>query len=211
MSVTISRDLSVQVLDDPNKVKLTDRQQQLHAAIQKGEPKCLGLSQVMLGLMVMTYSLPLHFIEHTHVVNFGVPWWTGLTFIAAGSIAMTLDKHFSVKIVQVCLVTSVAAMVLSAVAVIIYSLDLYKHTLPHCEMTTEPLSYYPLDPCRDKINATKFSKGLKSSLLFFTLVQAVLSAVFCWLLYRQKHIFSQYAAINLLPSRRNETKIMNGK
>lgn len=44
MAVSISTDLTVQVLDDPNKVKLTDRQQQLHAAIQKGEPKCLGVS-----------------------------------------------------------------------------------------------------------------------------------------------------------------------
>ncbi|PWA30672.1 hypothetical protein CCH79_00009251 [Gambusia affinis] len=173
MAVSISTDLTVQVLDDPNKVKLTDRQQQLHAAIQKGEPKCLGLSQVMLGLMVMTYSLPLHFAEHTHVVIFGVPWWTGLT-------------------VQACLVTSVAAMVLSAVAVIIYSLDLYNHQLPLCK-TTEPSSHFSEDPCWDQISTAKFSKGLKSSLLFFTLVQAAISAIFCWLLYRQKNIFAQYA------------------
>ncbi|XP_043969451.1 transmembrane protein 176 [Gambusia affinis] len=195
MAVSISTDLTVQVLDDPNKVKLTDRQQQLHAAIQKGEPKCLGLSQVMLGLMVMTYSLPLHFAEHTHVVIFGVPWWTGLTFIAAGSIAMTLDRYFSLKIVQACLVTSVAAMVLSAVAVIIYSLDLYNHQLPLCK-TTEPSSHFSEDPCWDQISTAKFSKGLKSSLLFFTLVQAAISAIFCWLLYRQKNIFAQYASIN---------------
>ncbi|XP_005810435.1 membrane-spanning 4-domains subfamily A member 12 [Xiphophorus maculatus] len=206
MAVSISRDLSVQVLDDPNKVKLTDKQQQLHAAIQKGEPKCLGLSQVMLGLMVITYSLPLHFTVHTPVVSFGVPWWTGLTFIAAGLIAVTLDKHFSMKIVQACLVTSVAAMVLSAVAVIIYSLDLYQHQLPLCKVT-EPFSYYSDGAsCSDEINTTKFSKGLKSSLLFFTLAQAAISAVFCWLLYRQRNIFAQYATIDSPSSSHNEIK-----
>uniref|UniRef100_A0A3B5LV28 Uncharacterized protein n=1 Tax=Xiphophorus couchianus TaxID=32473 RepID=A0A3B5LV28_9TELE len=164
MAVSISRDLSVQVLDDPNKVKLTERQQQLHAAIQKGEPKCLGVSiQVMLGLMVITYSLPLHFTVHTPVVIFGVPWWTGLTFIAAGLIAVTLDKHFSMKIVSL--------------------RQAYKN------LNVFSVLYFLQQ---------KFSKGLKSSLLFFTLAQAVISAVFCWLLYRQRNIFAQYAVSSFI-------------
>ena len=36
------------------------------------------VSQVMLGLMVMSYSIPLHFTELTDVVALGVPWWSGL-------------------------------------------------------------------------------------------------------------------------------------
>lgn len=36
------------------------------------------VSQMMLGLMVMSYSIPLHFIEFTEVVTLGVPWWSGL-------------------------------------------------------------------------------------------------------------------------------------
>lgn len=32
----------------------------------------------MLGLMVMSYSIPLHFTEVTEVVSMGVPWWSGL-------------------------------------------------------------------------------------------------------------------------------------
>lgn len=34
----------VHVLEDVNAVKLTDRQQALRTAIQRGEPKCLGVS-----------------------------------------------------------------------------------------------------------------------------------------------------------------------
>lgn len=37
------------------------------------------VTQVMLGLMVMSYSIPLHFTEVTEVVSLGVPWWSGLT------------------------------------------------------------------------------------------------------------------------------------
>ncbi len=51
MAVAVSRDLTVQVLEDVNAVKLTDRQQALRAAIQRGEPKCLGVSlEVSLSL-----------------------------------------------------------------------------------------------------------------------------------------------------------------
>lgn len=44
MAVVVSRDLTVQVLEDVNAAKLVDRQQALRAAIQRGEPKSLGVS-----------------------------------------------------------------------------------------------------------------------------------------------------------------------
>lgn len=44
MAVAVSRDLTVQVLEDTNVAKLVSRQQALRTAIQKGEPKCLGVS-----------------------------------------------------------------------------------------------------------------------------------------------------------------------
>ncbi|CAG5945492.1 unnamed protein product [Menidia menidia] len=90
MAVSVSRDLTVQVHEDANVVKLTDRRQELRAAIQRGEPKSLGVSQVMLGLMVMSYSIPLHFTELTEVVSTG--------FITAGVFAVILDKHCTMKL-----------------------------------------------------------------------------------------------------------------
>lgn len=45
MAVTVSRDLTVQVLHDINATKLMERQQALRAAIQRGEPKSLGVSR----------------------------------------------------------------------------------------------------------------------------------------------------------------------
>lgn len=45
MAVAVSSDLTVQVLEDVNAAKLADRQQALRAAIQRGEPKCLGVSR----------------------------------------------------------------------------------------------------------------------------------------------------------------------
>lgn len=44
MAVTVSRDLKVHMSEDVNVTKLVDKQQALRSAIQKGEPKCLGVS-----------------------------------------------------------------------------------------------------------------------------------------------------------------------
>ncbi|KAM9363211.1 transmembrane protein 176 [Symphorus nematophorus] len=189
MAVAVSRDLTVQVLEDVNAAKLTDRQQALRAAIQRGEPKSLGVGQVMLGLMVITYSIPLHLTEVTEVVQLGVPWWSGLMFITAGVIAIILDKHCTMKTLQVCLVVSMVSTVLSVVAVIIYSVDIDKNPETACTKSVG-------DTCDDKHYATRLSKGVKSSLLLFTLAQTAISAVLCFLLYRQRRTFGQYASLN---------------
>ncbi|KAI3353229.1 hypothetical protein L3Q82_019264 [Scortum barcoo] len=244
MAVAVSRDLTVQVLEDVNAVKLNDRQQALRAAIQRGEPKSLGVScvhgpgqvrcdvdaqeldivdtlncfpvdeersvlcppgppvvhydllglagvqnkvsQVMLGLMVMSYSIPLHFTEFTEVVSLGVPWWSGLTFITAGVVAIVLDKHSNMKILWVCLIVSLVATVLSVVAVIIYSVDIDRNPEIPCIKMQH-------GSCNEKHYVTRLSRGLKSSLLLFTLAQTTISAIVCFLLFRQRHNFGQYA------------------
>ncbi|XP_041822766.1 transmembrane protein 176 [Chelmon rostratus] len=188
MAVAVSKDLTVQVLEDVNAAKLTDRQQALQAAIQRGEPKCLGVSQVMLGLMVMSYSIPLHFTELTEVARLGVPWWSGLTFIAAGVVAIILDKHCTMKILQVCLIVSGVSTVLSVVAVIIYSVDIDKNPEVPCIKTLH-------GGCNENHYTTKLSRGVKSSLLLFTLAQTAISAIVCFLLFRQRRSFGQYTSL----------------
>lgn len=41
--------------------------------------RLLQVSQVMVGLMVMSYSIPLCYAEITEVVGVAVPWWSGIT------------------------------------------------------------------------------------------------------------------------------------
>ncbi|KAM8878904.1 transmembrane protein 176 isoform 2-T2 [Spinachia spinachia] len=190
MAVSVSRDLTVLVSEDVNAIKLSDRQQALRAAIRRGEPKSLGVSQIMLGLMVMSYSIPLHCTHMTEVVSFGVPWWTGLTFITAGAVAIVLDKHCTMKILWGCLIASGASMLLSVVAVIIYSVDMDRNPALLCDKTPE--NGY----CSDEHYITALSRGLKSVLLLFTVAQSVISAVVCFLLLRQRRGFEQYACLN---------------
>lgn len=189
MAVSVSRDLTVRVLEDPNTLKLAERQQALKIAIQKGEPKCLGVSQVMLGLMVMSYSIPLLFTEFTEVVALGVPWWSGLMFITAGAVSIFLDKHCTMKILQLCLMMSVVSVTLSVVAVIIYSVDMNKNPEEPCMKTTEDKR------CDEKHYETRLSRGVKSSLLVFTVAQTVIAAILCVLLFRQRRSFVSYTPL----------------
>uniref|UniRef100_A0A668AA28 Transmembrane protein 176 n=1 Tax=Myripristis murdjan TaxID=586833 RepID=A0A668AA28_9TELE len=186
MAVSISRDLSVHVLHDVNASKLTDRQQALRASVQKGEPKCLGVSQVMLGVMVMSYSIPLIFTEITEVVRLGVPWWSGLSFIISGVVAIVVEKHCSMKTVGLCIGVSVVSIVLSVVALIVYSVDLEKNPESQCVLLYNR-------SCDEKYYAVVLSRGVKSSLLLFTLVQTVISSTLCYLLYTKRRSFGQYA------------------
>lgn len=185
MAVAVTRDLTVQVLQDTNTVKLMDSKQTLRAAVQRGEPKCLGVSQLMLGLMIITYSIPLHLTDHTEVVWLGVPWWSGITFIIAGSVAIVLDKYCTMNNLYACLATSVVSTVLSIISIIIYSVDLERNPETPCIKQM-------YDNCDDLHYTTKLSKGVKSALLLFTLAQAVISGVLCFLLYRQRSSFQIY-------------------
>ncbi|KAL7403539.1 hypothetical protein ABVT39_002015 [Epinephelus coioides] len=189
MAVAVSRDLTVQVLQDTNAAKLTDTQQALRAAIHRGEPKSLGVSQIMLGLMIMSYSIPLHLTEITEVVRLGVPWWSGLVFMTAGVIAVILDKHCTMRTLWVCLIVSMVSTVLSVVALIIYSVDIHKNPDVPCVKTEH-------DTCSDIYYSTKLSRGLKTSLLVFSLAEAVISAILSFLLFRQRHSFGQYTSLD---------------
>lgn len=189
MAVAVTRDLTVQVQEDVNIVKLSDRQQALQASIQKGEPKSLGVSQVMLGLMVMCYSIPLHCTEVTEVVLLGVPWWSGLTFIAAGLTAIILDKHSNIRHLHMCLLVSVISTLLSLVAVIIYSVDMERNVEPSCMKSQQ-------SSCSSKYYTMKMSRGVKASLLVFTLAQMVVSSVVCFLLFKQRRNFAQYTSLS---------------
>ncbi|XP_056136075.1 transmembrane protein 176 [Lampris incognitus] len=178
---SVSRDLSVHVHEDVNITKLNDRQQ----FIKKGETKSMGVSQMMLGLMVMSYSIPLHFTEFTQVVSLGVPWWSGMSFITAGAVTIFVQTNWNSKTLGLCMTVSALSALLSVVALIIYSVDLEKNPEVPC-VTSQ---YHR---CDEKHYASRLNRGVKSFLLLFTLVQTVVSSVLCFLLHRERANFGQY-------------------
>ncbi|KAJ8000917.1 hypothetical protein DPEC_G00185360 [Dallia pectoralis] len=194
MAVSVSRDLSVSVTADHNADKLADKRQAQRESILKGEPKAFGVSQVMLGLVVMSFSLPLVYTQFTEVLYFGVPWWSSVTFIAAGVIAIVLEKRTSVKLLSVCMVATLVAVLVSLLAFIFYIIDLHNNPEISCDHL-EPYAYEK-EKCDEETYAKMISHGVKSSLLFFTIVQIAISSSFSYILFRERRGYGQYASLN---------------
>ncbi|KAG7458519.1 hypothetical protein MATL_G00221050 [Megalops atlanticus] len=189
MAVSVARDLSVTVTDHTAE-KLMDRQQALRESIQKGEPKVMGVSEVMVGVTVISYSIPLLATDFTEVMTFGVPWWSGLVFILAGAVAIATEKFANMKFLCACLAATSLAVLVSVLALIFYFIDLGNNPATECNQQ----DHY--DQCEEQHYATTFSRGVKSSLLLFTIVQTVISCILSVSLYRERRNFTQYMSLN---------------
>ncbi|KAF7645945.1 hypothetical protein LDENG_00195860 [Lucifuga dentata] len=113
-------------------------------------------------------------------------------FVITGVSNIILEKHCSIKILRVCLLVGVASLVMSVVAVIIYAVDLGKNVEVPCRET-----YH--GTCDTKHYDVKLSRGVKSSLLLFTLAQAVVSSVLIFFLFRERRSFAQYDSLTASP------------
>ncbi|KAG5285627.1 hypothetical protein AALO_G00005550 [Alosa alosa] len=179
MAVSISRDLSVTVGEDVIADKLADKQALLQN-LEKSQSKALGVSQLMLGLLVMMNSIPLLFTDYTEILTFGVPLWSGLVFVIAGCLAITLEKYINRKYLFSCVAMSAAAVLTSATALIIYFTDITKHPAEYCASREE---------CSHKHYAMLLSTGVKTSLAFYTMIQTIISIILTVTLYKaRKHL-----------------------
>ncbi|XP_036430926.1 transmembrane protein 176 [Colossoma macropomum] len=189
MAVTVSSDLSISVSEDHIVKKLTDKQEILRESIQKGEPKAMGVSQVMLGYLVITYSIPLLSGEFTEIVRFGVPWWSGISFVIAGAFALVMEKRNSIKLVLTCLAVTVLAAFISVIALIFYVVDIFKNSETECHSNMDHL-------CDELHYANMFSKEMKSILTCLNVVQTVISSAFSYILYNERKRFISYRLVN---------------
>ncbi|XP_070302470.1 uncharacterized protein [Salvelinus sp. IW2-2015] len=150
----------------------------------------------MIGLMVMSYSIPLLSTEFTEVVTFGVPWWSGLSFIAAGVIAIVMEKHSSMKSLGVVYVVTTGCHLVSLLALIIYFIDLHNNPETPCN-TPWPRNHTRQEyECDHQHYATVFSYGVKSSLLLFTIIQITISSTLSYILYKKRRSFGPYSSLN---------------
>ncbi|XP_060780838.1 transmembrane protein 176 [Neoarius graeffei] len=189
MALTVSSDLSVTVNTDENVNKLTDKQDALKKSIQKGEPRSIGISQVMLGFLIISYSVPLLSAKLTEVILYGVPWWSGISFVIAGAVALVMEKQNSISLVFTCMVITVLAAVISVIAVIFYIIDIIKHPQTTCKMSST-------HRCDDMYYAMRLSVEVKSILLSLSMVQTAISSAFAFVLYKERQNYNNYLFVN---------------
>ncbi|XP_043095103.1 transmembrane protein 176 [Puntigrus tetrazona] len=188
MTLTVSTDLSVNTSPTQVEEKLEDKQKALRESIEKGEPKIFGVAQIVIGLMIISYSLPLLSCERTITLNFGVPWWSGLMFVISGATAIALEKHANLKAVSVCLAISSVTIIISVIALILYYADVALNSATKCNERQH-------QTCDNQYFATHFSMGLKTTISMVCMVQTAMSSAFTAILYNQKKKFTGYGTI----------------
>ncbi|KAK2909070.1 hypothetical protein QQF64_000868 [Cirrhinus molitorella] len=188
MTLTVSTDLSVNTNPTQVELKLQDKQKALRDSIEKGEPKIFGVAQIVLGLLIISYSMPLLSAERTMILNFGVPWWSGLMFVISGAAALALEKYASLKAVSVCLAVSAVAIIISVIALILYYADIAFSPAAKCHAELHQM-------CKQQYYATHFSTGLKTTISMVSMVQTALSSAFTVILYNQRRNFTGYVTV----------------
>uniref|UniRef100_A0A8C2JYH6 Transmembrane protein 176 n=1 Tax=Cyprinus carpio TaxID=7962 RepID=A0A8C2JYH6_CYPCA len=182
MTLTVSTDLTVNTVRTQVEEKLQDKQKALRDSIEKGEPKIFGVSQIIIGLLIISYSIPLLSTKTTMIINFGVPWWSGLMFVISGAAGIVLEKYATLK-VSVCLAVSAVAIIISVIALIMYYADIAFNVATKCHMGSRM-------KCDYQNYVTHFSTGLKTTISMVSMVQTVISTAFTVILYNQRRNFT---------------------
>lgn len=175
------------VLKDVNDSKLQLQSERLRESFKRGEPKAMGVTEIMLGLMTVTIAMPLIASNPTHTVNLLTPWWSGAVFVISGAVAVATEKQPTICNMRMCLLCTALGVAASFTSLIVYTVDLSNATL-HC--TAQEWK------CKEHELANAFSSGLKSILLTYSVTQLIIGGVLLYLLNKERRSFSTYNTLD---------------
>ncbi|KAM9482560.1 membrane-spanning 4-domains subfamily A member 12-like [Clarias gariepinus] len=90
----------------------------------KGEPKALGVVQIMIGFMTILFGIVMGVLSQTFSVFSGVLFWGSLFHIIAGSLAVSASNKLHVCVVKAAMVLNIFSTLAAGTAIIMLSLDL---------------------------------------------------------------------------------------
>ncbi|XP_041035655.1 membrane-spanning 4-domains subfamily A member 4D-like [Carcharodon carcharias] len=98
-------------------------------AMLKGKLKALGITEIVTGIITMMIGIiQISIMSDQYVNNFsisiGTPWWTGVLFIIAGSLAVAVEKEPTHGMIRGCLSMNIISAIICLPAIIIYSVNL---------------------------------------------------------------------------------------
>ncbi|XP_053354839.1 membrane-spanning 4-domains subfamily A member 4A-like [Clarias gariepinus] len=137
----------------------------------KGEPKALGVVQIMIALLTILFGIVMMFPAQTiqtTSVNSGVVFWGSLIHISAGSLAVSASNKLNVCKVRAALVLNIFSTIAAGITVIILSVDLLHGPVYDC------YDYHGYE-CRYNYIAASLFNGITGVLLIFSLLQFAVS------------------------------------
>ncbi|XP_078420483.1 membrane-spanning 4-domains subfamily A member 4D-like [Cetorhinus maximus] len=98
-------------------------------AMLKGKLKALGITEIVTGIIAIIIGIiEISITSDQYVNNFsiiiGTPWWTGILFIIAGSLAVAVEKEPTHGLISGCLSMNIISAISCLSAIIIYSINL---------------------------------------------------------------------------------------
>ncbi|XP_067834446.1 membrane-spanning 4-domains subfamily A member 15-like isoform X2 [Heptranchias perlo] len=67
----------------------------------EGEPNALGVAQILIGLVQITFGLPLAIVTNSVSTNLGIPFLIGTVFIVSGAVSIAAEKNPQIKLITI--------------------------------------------------------------------------------------------------------------
>ncbi|XP_030046144.1 membrane-spanning 4-domains subfamily A member 8 [Microcaecilia unicolor] len=90
----------------------------------KGEPKVLGATQILIGLIQIFFGIVLAATARTNFLFSGVPFWGGLFFIISGSLSVAAQNHPNMCLINGSVGMNIVSSVSAVLGIILTSMDL---------------------------------------------------------------------------------------
>ncbi|XP_036427245.1 membrane-spanning 4-domains subfamily A member 4D-like isoform X2 [Colossoma macropomum] len=90
----------------------------------KGEPKALGIVQIMIGLLTFLLGILITYYRPALSAYSGIVFWGALVYISTGSLAVSASNKLHHCVVRGALVMNVLSTIIAGLATILLSLDL---------------------------------------------------------------------------------------
>ncbi|XP_053354577.1 membrane-spanning 4-domains subfamily A member 15-like isoform X2 [Clarias gariepinus] len=90
----------------------------------KGEPKALGVVQIMIGVLTILFGIVKAVSFQTISVYSGVVFWGSLIYIGAGSLAVSASNNFNACVVKATLGLNIFSIIAALFAISMFFLDL---------------------------------------------------------------------------------------
>ncbi|XP_015192218.1 membrane-spanning 4-domains subfamily A member 4A-like isoform X1 [Lepisosteus oculatus] len=100
---------------------------------QKGEPKALGVVQIMVGQLILILGVFMIFQRSLSVYT-GVPFWGPMAYITSGALSIAADKKLKPSLVKAALSMNIVSAVGAGISIIVNFLQIL---FDHSYYTTE--------------------------------------------------------------------------
>ncbi|XP_048382319.1 membrane-spanning 4-domains subfamily A member 15-like [Stegostoma tigrinum] len=154
----------------------------------EGEPKALGVTQILNGLVQISFGIPLSVATDFHSKLLGSPFVIGIMFIVSGALSIAAEKDPNIKLLRACLTWNVVSGFLAAAGGIIYVTDILD--ILHCTG-----SYTQCTHARDFYIISYVTVAI---LLLFTLLQLTVCITVSAFVCKSTRCCSPYSSMPLM-------------